>query len=47
MIHEFTIAAPPVDRVGKADAQIVEAHLTIAASSMTKIQNDQLGLKLE
>ena len=32
VIHEFTIAAPPVDRVGKADAQIVEAHLTIAGS---------------
>ena len=40
MIHEFTIAAPPVDRVGKADAQIVEAHLTIAASSITNNDKD-------
>ena len=31
----FRIAAPPVDSVGNDDAQIVEAHRIIAASSIT------------
>ena len=42
------IAEPPVDRVGKAAAQIWLAHLTAAASSITskdRDSNDQLVQK--
>ena len=34
------IAEPPVETVGKAAAQIVAAHLTIAASSITNKESD-------
>ena len=34
------IAAPPVERVGKAAAQIWAAHLTTAASSITNKDRD-------
>ena len=40
VMHEFTIAEPPVEIVGSAAAQILLAHLTTAASSITNKERD-------
>ena len=37
---ELMMAEPPVESVGKAAAQIAEAHRTIAASSITRRERD-------